>query len=401
MARLHWIRRLGRWLLVVGAIAAAPICQARADDQYSAQYGTGQQSAAVARISASSGSVVIQHADSSGSLEAVVNAPVAVGDYVSTGANSHAEVQLDDTNFLRVGSHTQIRFTALDNSSRTVQLAAGTVQLSVLRHPDSHPEIQTPNSIVRPYESGRYRVTVTESGNTIVTVRSGHADLVGPQQTQTVGAGISMLVTGTWSAPHLQTVATVDYDDFDSWNVARDQAAVAQLSTESYAADSMVANSYGNSGIVGLASLNQYGTWYNQAAYGCVWVPYGQIAGWSPYRFGRWAWQPYYGWTWIGYEPWGWAPYHYGRWFYTPGFGWAWFPGPPNVYFWWQPALVVFFGFGTGYPGYGSPFWNIGWAPLGPYEPFIPFQARGPVISRSVPVTTITNIGSVYRNTRA
>jgi hypothetical protein len=391
MVGLRWIR-FGGGLFVIGAIVVAFATQARADDQY----------VGVARISVLNGTVVMQHAESTDKIAAIVNAPVMVGDYVTTGADSRTEIQLDDTNFIRAGAQTQLRLTQLDATSHTVQLAAGTIEVGVLRYPDTHPQVQTPSITVRPLDSGRYRVTVTEAGDTLVTVRSGRADLVTPQGTQTMGAGISVLVSGSASDPRIQNVETIAYDDFDAWNSERDRFTASAL-----AASAVAASSYANSGIVGLADLNSYGRWSYAPAYGSVWIPYGQIAGWSPYHFGRWAWQPYCGWTWVGYEPWGWAPYHYGRWFYQPRYGWAWYPGPRGYPYYWQPALVAFFGFGNGGGfGFNFSFGNVAWVPLAPFEPYNPWWQRGyagrPIIGYSnTSVTKVNDITRIYRNVGA
>jgi hypothetical protein len=293
-------------------------------------------------------------------------------------------------------------FTQLDANAQTVQLAAGTIEMSVLRHPDTHPQVQTPSITIRPLDSGRYRVTVTDTGDTLLTVRSGSAEIVAPQGTQTVGAGISVLIAGAASNPQVQNVATIAYDDFDSWNIDRDRFMASAL-----AATAVAASAYANSGIVGLSALNSYGSWSNAPAYGSVWVPYGQFVGWSPYRYGRWAYQPYCGWTWIGYEPWGWAPYHYGRWFYRPGFGWAWYPGPRYAPYYWQPALVAFFGFGYGGGfsfGVNFSFGNVGWVPLAPFEAYNPWR-RGyigrPIAYNNTNITNIHDITRVYRNAGA
>ena len=388
MERLRWIGRLGSSLLVVAAIVTASAWQGRADDQY----------VGVARISVVGGAVVLQHADSADKIAAIVNAPVMLGDYVTTGADSRTEVQLDDTDFVRAAGLTQMRFTQLDPTLHTVQLAAGTIELSVLRYPESHPQIQTPSITIRPADTGGYRVSVTDAGDTLVTVRSGRVDLVSPQGTQSLGAGTSVLVAGPSSAPRFQTIAYIAYDSFDTWNGERNRFIASALAAGSYAT-----SAYANSGIVGLTDLNGYGSWSNYPAYGNVWIPYGQVAGWSPYRYGRWAWQPYCGWTWIGYEPWGWAPYHYGRWFYGPNRGWAWYPGPAYNRYYWQPGLVAFFGFGGGGGfnlGFNFSFGNVGWVPLAPYEAYHPWWGRGYAAGPTI-FHRDTDVTKVYRNAGA
>src|SRR5262249_20881658 len=137
---------------------------------------------------------------------------------------------------------------------------------------------------------------------------------------------------------------------------------------------------YVSPSIYGTESLSGYGQWIYDSPYGYVWVPTVSV-GWAPYRVGRWSYVNYYGWTWVSGDPWGWAPYHYGRWYSSP-YGWAWYPGAISPYYYWRPALVGFFGWGTGGLGVGVGFgggwgWgNVGWVPLAPYEVYRPWYGR-------------------------
>jgi len=363
---------------------------ARADDN------TG-----VARVSLLNGTVTMQRADSGDTIAAVINAPVMAGDYLSTTTDSsRAEVQLDNSNLVRAWSDAQMRFSQLDPTQSTVQVAAGTVELRVLQMTDAHPQVQTPSVAIRPDDAGRYRVTVNGDGATLFTVRSGRADLVTPQGSQTIVAGHSVLISGSSSNPQISAAPLVAYDAFDSWNDDRDEF-YARAASGPYAA----------SGIVGLNDLNAYGHWVDEPSYGQVWVAYNYPAGWAPYHYGRWVWEPYYGWTWVGYEPWGWAPYHYGNWFWAPRYGWAWYPGPVIVRPVYRPAVVAFFGFSGGSYGGGFSFnvafGNVGWVPLAPYEPYHPWWGPGwanrTTIINNYNVTNITNVNitKIYRNAAA
>jgi hypothetical protein len=73
-----------------------------------------------------------------------------------------------------------------------------------------------------------------------------------------------------------------------------------------------VGQAYATDGMIPTAELNRYGSWTAVAGYGYVWIPAGQVAGWTPYRDGRRLWGP--------------APFHYGRWIYTRDRGWIWLP---------------------------------------------------------------------------
>ncbi len=350
----------------------------------------------VARVSVLNGDVELRRGDSGDASAAAINAPLLAGDYLSTHAGARAEVQFDYGNVLRAGPDAELRFTRIGQSDHVVQLAQGTVELRVFRLTDARPEIDTPSAAVRPAQSGRYRLTVTEEGNTLVTVRSGRVDIVGAQNVRSVTAGMTALVEGTASDPSFQIVDTPASDAFDRWNDERDGYVAAALSDR-----------YVGEGIVGAADLDRYGHWVSVPGYGDVWAPYAD-PDWAPYRSGRWVWEGYYGWTWVSYEPWGWAPYHYGRWFYNAGYGWCWYPDRPFVHPVWQPALVAFFSFGGG-GGVSIGFGNVGWVPLAPREAVNPWWGRRyatnqtTIVNNTTNVTNVTNVRNitVYRNANA
>jgi len=357
--------------LLAGIFGTLPL-GAQADDA-----GPG-----VARISLIKGGVDIKRADSGDTLAAAVNAPLSVGDYLSTRNDARSELQLSDRTSLRAGANTQLRVSNLDAVSHVLQLAAGTVELRLFDGNAAHPEVDTPGVAVRPDEKGRYRVSVDADGNTLVTVRSGAAHVVAQNATQTLHPGSSLEISGDGANSRVHTVAEIGRDSFDAWNDDRDRY---EGIGASYA--------YVDPAIVGADDLGRYGSWVDEPNYGEVWHPT-YAAGWAPYHDGQWVWEPYYGWTWVGAEPWGWAPYHYGRWFYAADQGWCWYPQPvayaAPVY---RPALVAFFSFG----GLSFGFGNIGWVPLAPYEALNPWWGNGygfgsPVFTHVTNITTVNNI---------
>src|SRR5262249_40379965 len=121
--------------------------------------------------------------------------------------------------------------------------------------------------------------------------------------------------------------------------------------------------------------------------------------------YGRWVWEDFYGWTWVSDDPWGWAPYHYGRWYWGSR-GWLWWPGAIGPHYYWRPALVGFFGwgsggFGVGFGG-GFGFGHVGWGPVAPYETFRPWYGPrfGGRTINNITVVNNTNITNIYRNAR-
>jgi len=197
-----------------------------------------------------------------------------------------------------------------------------------------------------------------------------------------------MEARGTPSDPEYMINSAIPQDEWDRWNADRDRLLER---TQSYR--------YVNPDIVGAEDLDTYGRWNNDPQYGNVWVP-NVDPGWAPYREGRWVDEPYYGWTWVSADPWGWAPYHYGNW-YMSSFGWAWYPGPIYGRHYWRPALVGFFGWGSGFSvGIGFGFGNVGWVPLAPYERYRPWYGRGFNNRGNSIIVNNVSVVNNYRNAR-
>ena len=358
-------RRPSALLIAVAALLiplTAPLAARADDDQQIAAIG-------VARISLIDGSVAVQRGDSAAPIDAVVNAPVLAEDYITTGDASHAEVQFDGASALRLGDNVQMRFTRIAQGNRQLQLAQGTIELRLMQGTDGENAIDTPSVSIHPLDAGSYRVSVDPDGRTLITVRSGRAEVSLPQGNQIIESGNALEAQGPASSPAVQAVQAVAMDDFDNFNNDRDAHEAPALAQNGGGA-------YVNPNVPGVADLNADGRWVPDSQYGQVWVPSGVPADWAPYRDGRWVYENYYGWTWVGAEPWGWAPYHYGRWFHSTAYGWAWYPGSRVAVAVWSPALVAFVGFGG---GVGLGFGNIGWVPLAPFEAFHPWWGRGVV----------------------
>jgi hypothetical protein len=368
--------------LAVSYIGIAVPAQAQDDQSQMPPYAQ-PAAPSVARLSDVEGSVALKHGDSGDQATAVTNAPVVAGDYITTGADGRAEVQLDANTLIRAGANAQLRFTQLDGSNDVAQVAEGSVELRVFATGQDNVQVQTPSVNVEPQEAGQYLVTVTSDGNTEVTSRSGSVAVVTPQGSQQVTPGRTMVVTGQASSPQYQYIDEVAQTDLEAWGDQRDQMMVAANSAQSQ---------YVPSDMTGTTDLNQYGNWVDIPGYGEAWVPSDQAAGWTPYSNGTWVTLNYWGPTWVAAEPWGWAPYHYGRWFYGPGYGWAWYPGPRYIHPAWSPALVAFFGFGGGGGiGLGFGFGNVGWVPLAPGEFYRPWWGVGGSLSFNIAYTNYHN----------
>jgi uncharacterized protein DUF6600/FecR-like protein len=331
--------------------------------------GPARTDQGVGRVSMIHGDVSTQRGDSGTWSAAVLNQPVVNGDKVSTGAGGRAEVQLDYSNILRLGSNAQANIANFTNKYIQIQLAQGLANYSVFGESEAEPEIDTPNVAVHPaHKDGVFRIEVRPDGDSIIIVRKGEAQISTPQGIGEIKMGEMATVRGSGADAKYKITPAPERDDWDRWNSDRDRMiheAAAWHHTNKY--------------YVGSEDLDANGQWENAPDYGQVWVP-NEPDGWAPYRDGNWVYEPYYGWTWVGYEPWGWAPYHYGRWMMYGG-SWAWWPGPvwgPGFYRpFWAPAYVSFFGFGGGWGlgfGFGWGGWGgFGWLPIGPCDRFFPW----------------------------
>jgi hypothetical protein len=356
----------------------------------------GEQDHGVARLSLANGDVSVLHGDTGEWVAAVANAPLVDADHVSTAPGAVAELQFDSSNFIRIGSDSEVRLAGMESRHYQVQVSRGTVTVRLMRQSDVAGEVDTPSVSVRPMQPGIYRITVNPDGQAVLTVRSGEAEVASPKGSEHLTAGQTMLVRGSPSDPEFQVVHEIARDEWDGWNQQRDQA--LERPARSY--------QYVNPEVPGAGDLDNSGTWAYEQPYGWAWSPSGVGPDWAPYRNGRWVWTDWYGWTWVDYDLWGWAPFHYGRWFYAAPRGWCWSPGPIYQRPFWRPGLVAFFGFGGGagfHLGVGFGFGSVGWVPLAPFEPFYPWYGRGWYrggFGGRVGLANNINIVNTYRNAR-
>ncbi|MGB0036954.1 MAG: DUF6600 domain-containing protein [Candidatus Acidiferrales bacterium] len=357
-------------VMAVGSARAQESQDTQGPDTAEAQQASESQPG-VARVSFIRGDVSVQRGDSGDWVALTVNTPVSVGDRLSTGPKSSAEIQLDFANVLRMSDGSTVKIASLSRSQIQVQVGQGLVSYSVLKGTEALAEIDTPNVVVKPLlGEGEFRVHVGSDSETEVVVRLGSAEVATPQGSTRVDKGQLITIQGT-DAPQYKVTDAPARDDWDRFVADRDHRITTAQSWHN-------TNRY----YTGSEDLDQNGVWSEVPDYGRVWTPT-QGPGWSPYSTGRWVYEPYYGWTWVSYEPWGWAPYHYGRWFVYGG-NWAWWPGPvyadPGYYPIWAPAYVSFFGFGRGGFGvgfgFGFGFGRVGWLPIGPCDRFFPWWGR-------------------------
>src|ERR1700732_1637345 len=113
--------RFTNYLLGIALVLTGTAATVRAQDaNHDSERG-------VARISVIAGDVSVQRGDSGEITAATINAPVAADDRIITGPGSHAEVQFDYANLMRLGSDSEVRLTELAVNRYQLQVARGTV----------------------------------------------------------------------------------------------------------------------------------------------------------------------------------------------------------------------------------------------------------------------------------
>ena len=372
-------RRIAHVVIALAVLACATVAQADPPTR-------------AARLGYLQGQVSFAHAGDDNWVEARLNRPITIGDGLWTDDNGRAELQFGVAN-VRLGPYSSVQILNLDDRTIQLQLAQGriNVRARALRNGEIL-EIDTPNLAFTIRQPGDYRIEVDPSGDsTTVSVRQGAGEVLGDGAAFTLRTNDAVRFFGRdLRVRELYSVAPVDA--FDRWSSERDRRG-----------ERSSASRYVSSDVVGVADLDQYGTWSNAETYGNVWFPREVPREWAPYRYGHWAWIDPWGWSWVDDAPWGFAPFHYGRWAQFNN-RWGWVPGPINVRPVYAPALVVFLG-GANFSlavTSGPVGGGIGWFPLAPGEVYRPAYnasrdyVRNVNISNTVVNTTVIN--NIYNN---
>ncbi len=334
-----------------------------------------------ARIERVEGSVGLAHSlepdgeDQTEWTEAVVNTPLTVGDRVYTRDNSHAAIAFTGRNYARLDPSASLDVLSLADSRTQLALRDGSALFDVGELADGELfEVATPGGAIDFNEPGLYQVGIGDDGNTIVSVLSGLAQVVGLEGSGQIGKGEILTLVGQAAtqllvsklAPDLAGNIVDDYYGYRYPNTydGRYSDYDAYLDDPDYYDPYHHSASYDylSEDIPGLYDLDRYGDWQDVDGYGRCWAPRVE-ADWSPYRSGYWDVNYVYGPTWIADEPWGYAPYHYGRWAYANSQRWVWVPEDCRTNPVYAPALVTFIPLQQTH--------QIAWAPLGPGERYL------------------------------
>jgi hypothetical protein len=264
--------------------------------------------------------------------------PVLAGDRVRT-RGGRVEVLFADGTTMHLDGNTLVDF----QSDDVIRLLDGRVRLNI-PGPDRDVEyrIDAPSAWVQISRPGEYRVSVqgTRNGEVELAVLRGFAELVNEDGRTALRAGERAYASGNAAPSNVYVFNSAAWDEFDRWSESRRDQRMG-VSAQYLPDDTRYYS----------ATLDQYGSWYQEPTYGYVWYPRVAV-GWRPYYHGRWSHLRPYGWTWIGSDPWAYATHHYGRWGFSAR-GWFWIPGRS-----WGPAWVSW----AYAPGY------VSWCPLGYYN---------------------------------
>ena len=337
----------------------------------------------VARLSYINGDVSFARGDDPDDWQpADANVPMTLGDRIWT-ADGRLELQIHGGNVVRLAKQTDLTALNLTEDTKQFSMSAGVASFRVRRlYEDEVFEVDTPNGAITFESPGDYRIDVRPDGDTRLQVRSGRAVVAAGGGQIPIDGGEAMMIEGD-QPPRYDFIPMGYPDGWDGWVGDRESR---YRNVRSY--------QYVSHSIAGVEDLDTYGSWQRIPSYGWSWTPASVSVGWAPYRAGRWMWQDPWGWTWVSTEPWGWAPYHYGRWVVYSS-RWFWVPVAPAVAVVpYRPALVAFVGGGPGFGvsvGFSTDY--VGWFPLAPREPFVPWWGAPAV---NVKVTNVTYVNRTY-----
>jgi hypothetical protein len=364
--------------------ALALILQVRPAPAQQPDAGGDEADQVVARVAFLTGDVSYNRGDDPDDWQpAALNFPMTQGDRLFTTRGAKTELQTDDATVF-LGSETELSSLAMTDGETQLSIAAGTATFHVHHlSEDGSFEIGTPNASITFDTPGSFRISVDANGNTRVIAQRGKATVAAGGGQVRIEPGDEIDIAGL-DNPRYDVVDASVPDAWDQWVESRARAERG---------GGMLAGA-SQTRLVGMAELDREGRWQDIPSYGHVWTPNAVEVDWAPYRVGHWAWVAPWGWTWVSSEAWGWAPYHYGRWV-TYSSRWYWVPEAPAAHVRWSPALVAFVGAGPGWSanisvGGGG---YVGWFPLAPRDPFVPWWGHA---RANVSVTNVTYVNRNY-----
>jgi len=272
--------------------------------------GEPPESDRIARLSYVQGDVTF-HGAQTVSPSALPDRPLDPGDRLSTAGDGRVEVALGNAT-LRLDQDTAVTFEDLAASQVRLELTSGTASLDLHDLYDSESfEIATLNTTIALREPGEYRVDITPSGATELSVRAGHAEVATAGGPVRVADGQRVRLEGRADFANLVTPRAAD--EFDAWVLDREVQLAESAPPRSESAD-----------IHPDGTLDQYGEWRDDPAYGQVWMPSYAYGGYDPFAYGYWQ-RSGFGYSWYDPMPWSSYTFHNGYWTYLDDVNrWAW-----------------------------------------------------------------------------
>src|ERR1700704_481353 len=158
------IRRSGLLLSMLFALAffLAPLSHAQDSDDED----THDSHARIVRISYVEGEVRLDNGH--GYESATMNVPLGEHNWLQTGSDGWAEVQLEDGSLIRLAPDTVIAFTELSRLSSggtitTVDLDQGEAEFKITKHDDSDFQVTVKKNTIALAHSASFRLTSTSS----------------------------------------------------------------------------------------------------------------------------------------------------------------------------------------------------------------------------------------------
>jgi hypothetical protein len=267
---------------------------------------------------------------------APANMPLLAGDRLRT-QNGRVEILFGDGSTLHLDANTVLDF----QSDDLVRLLDGRIRLSIAgseRAVSYRIDAASASAVIN--RPGEYRVAIMHGARETeieLAVIRGAAELVNDDGRTPLRAGERAYARANAAPSYAYVFNSASWDSFDRWSEERRNERLG-VSAQYLPAE---VRPYA-------PSLDRYGSWGYDAAYGYVWYPRVAV-DWRPYYRGRWVSLRPYGWTWVGADVWSWPTHHYGRWGISAG-AWFWIPGRS-----WAPAWVSW--------AYAPDY--VSWCPLG------------------------------------
>jgi hypothetical protein len=261
----------------------------------------------IARLSYVEGQIKFQGAQEV-APSALPDRPLASGDRLATERDGRAELALGSAT-LRLDESTAVTVADLDASAVRLELAEGTVSLHLYELLDSETfEVVTLNTTIAFREPGEYRVDITPSGATELSVRAGNAEIATAGGPVRVADAQRVRLEGRAEVASLVTPRAADA--FDEWVLEREVQLAESAPDES-------SDAYAEE------TLDDYGEWSDDPSYGQSWMPSYAYGGYDPFSYGYWQ-QSGMGWSWYDPMPWSAYTFHHGHWYLNDQNRWAW-----------------------------------------------------------------------------